>query len=326
MIVSVSVLLANEGGDFRTLRLLAGLAILLSWAKLITLIGKHPKHNRLNIYVTMFFKVLTSFFYFLLWYGLFIMAYGLSFYIMLHNDLKPQKTGSEEKVDEKKEEEYAFFNTTFLSVVKTLTMFVGELEFSDIPIDLESSLYPLNYLFFLSFVFLIVVVLMNLLNGLAVGDTREIQEQAEIYSHLSRVETISYLESVLLGDPFDFLSNVPSLLAWLRPCSILRQVYRSRRMRSLLLHLGAGNILLFYNFLHDKQSDKIFPNQRPQGCGHWRWEDMDMDTVRAVKTIVSRRREGRQEGLEGRLGQLEQQVAALKSALEGKLDLLLAKR
>ena len=84
MIVSVSVLLANEGGDFRTLRLLAGLAILLSWAKLITLIGKHPKHNRLNIYVTMFFKVLTSFFYFLLWYGLFIMAYGLSFYIMLH--------------------------------------------------------------------------------------------------------------------------------------------------------------------------------------------------------------------------------------------------
>ena len=90
-------------------------------------------------------------------------------------------------MDEKKgEEEYAFFNTTFLSVVKTLTMFVGELEFSDIPIDLESSLYPLNYLFFLSFVFLIVVVLMNLLNGLAVGDTREIQEQAEIYSHLSR--------------------------------------------------------------------------------------------------------------------------------------------
>ena len=186
MIVSVSVLLANEGGDFRTLRLLAGLAILLSWAKLITLIGKHPKHNRLNIYVTMFFKVLTSFFYFLLWYGLFIMAYGLSFYIMLHNDLKPQKTSSEQKVDEKKEEEYAFFNTTFLSVVKTLTMFVGELEFSDIPIDLESSLYPLNYLFFLSFVFLIVVVLMNLLNGLSVGDTREIQEQAEIYSHLSR--------------------------------------------------------------------------------------------------------------------------------------------
>ena len=51
-------------------------------------------------------------------------------------------------------------------------MFVGELEFSDIPIDRSSSLMPLSYLYFLSFVLLIVVVLMNLLNGLAVSDIR----------------------------------------------------------------------------------------------------------------------------------------------------------
>ena len=218
MIVIVSVLLKNEGGSFDMNRSLAAIAIMFSWAKVITLIGRHPKNNRLNIYVTMFFKVLTSFFYFLIWYGLFIVAFGISFYIMLHTDF-------EGHIKPEGEEEYAYFNTTFLSVVKTLTMFVGELEFSDIPINLESSLYPLNYLFFLSFVFLIVVVLMNLLNGLAVSDTGRIQEQAEIYSHLSRVETISYLESVILGDPFDFLSNVPRLLSWLPPCSLLRQVF-----------------------------------------------------------------------------------------------------
>jgi hypothetical protein len=34
----------------------------------------------------------------------------------------------------------------------------------------ESPLAPLSYAFFLAFVFLIVVVLMNLLNGLAVRD------------------------------------------------------------------------------------------------------------------------------------------------------------
>ena len=51
-------------------------------------------------------------------------------------------------------------------------MFVGELEFSDIPIDRSSILMPLSYLYFLSFVLLIVVVLMNLLNGLAVSDIR----------------------------------------------------------------------------------------------------------------------------------------------------------
>ena len=215
MIVIVSVLLSNEGGNFDLNRSLASIAILLSWAKVITLIGKHPRNNRLNIYVTMFFTVLTSFFYFLIWYGLFIVAFGISFYIMLHTDVEGRV---------KKEDEYVYFNTTFLSVVKTLTMFVGELEFSDIPIDLESSLAPLNYIFFLSFVFLIVVVLMNLLNGLAVSDTAAIQKQAEIFSHLSRVESISYLESILLGDPFDFLSNVPRLFSWLPPCSLLSQV------------------------------------------------------------------------------------------------------
>ena len=235
MIAIVAFLLSNRAGDFELNRSLAGIAILLSWAKAITLIGKHPKHNTLNIYVTMFFTVLKSFFSFLLWYGLFIVAFGISFYLMLHTDIEGRApTG---------EDEYAYFNTTFLSVVKTLTMFVGELEFSDIPINLGSPLYPVNYLFFLLFVFLIVVVLMNLLNGLAVSDTGRIREQAEVYAHLSRsssssssfssspysssssrVETIAYLESVLLGDPFDFLSNVPRLLAWLPPFSLLRQV------------------------------------------------------------------------------------------------------
>ena len=51
-------------------------------------------------------------------------------------------------------------------------MFVGELELSDVPIDRESNLMPLSYLYFLAFVLLIVVVLMNLLNGLAVSDIR----------------------------------------------------------------------------------------------------------------------------------------------------------
>ena len=66
-------------------------------------------------------------------------------------------------------------------------MFVGELEFSDIPIDLDSPLMPLSYVYFLSFVILIVVVLMNLLNGLAVSDIGLIREEAEVLSLKSQV-------------------------------------------------------------------------------------------------------------------------------------------
>ena len=83
-----------------------------------------------------------------------------------------------------------FFNNPFLTFVKTCTMFVGELEFSDIPINLDSKLMPLSYLYFLSFVILIVVVLMNLLNGLAVSDIRMIQERAETVAYLSIVDTV----------------------------------------------------------------------------------------------------------------------------------------
>ena len=83
-----------------------------------------------------------------------------------------------------------FFNNPFLTFVKTSTMFVGELEFSDIPINLDSNLMPLSYLYFLSFVILIVVVLMNLLNGLAVSDIRMIQERAETVAYLSIVDTV----------------------------------------------------------------------------------------------------------------------------------------
>ena len=38
-------------------RHLAAIVIVLSWAELITLVGKHPKLTRYNIYVVMFYKV-----------------------------------------------------------------------------------------------------------------------------------------------------------------------------------------------------------------------------------------------------------------------------
>merc|ERR1719225_988715 len=285
-IVLCFVILYNDREEFEVNRNLAAIAILLSWSRMITLIGKHPKNNHLNIYVTMFFKVLWSFFSFLSWYGLFIIAFGLGFFIMLHEDTKENKLN---KVDHPEEDKYEYFNTTFLSVVKTMTMFVGELEFSDIPINLESSMMPVNFIFFLTFVFLIVVVLLNLLNGLAVSDTGAIQEKAEIYSYLSRVETISYLESVLLGDPFDFLSNVPRFFSFLPSCSLFRQLYRSNMLKKIFTQMGASNILLFFNYLPEKRSPILRPNSNQQDCSCLSVDDMGVETIEAAKKIVSRK-------------------------------------
>jgi len=56
-------------------------------------------------------------------------AFGLGFYIMLHNDIVANGEASE----------YVFFDSPWLALVKTSTMFIGELEFSDIPVDRDSS-------------------------------------------------------------------------------------------------------------------------------------------------------------------------------------------
>merc|ERR1719499_1366971 len=249
MISLVIALISNNSEEaLLRNRHLSLIALVFSWAELITLIGRHPKLLHCNVYVTMFYRVLNSFFFFLLWYSLFIIAFGLGFYIMLHDDPPNNPHGLDEN-----DKNPFFFNRTWISLVKTSAMFVGELEFSDIPINSETYFGMLAYAFFLTFVFLIVVVLMNLLNGLAVNDTSDIKQKAEIYSYISRVETISYMESILLGDPFDFLSNVPKYLSNLPSGSVLRQLYRSQTCRRVFTMLGAKGFLLFYTYLPNKQ-------------------------------------------------------------------------
>merc|ERR1719150_429705 len=216
----------------------------------------------------------------------------------------------------------------WLSIVKTTTMFVGELEFSDIPINLDSDLAPLAYVYFLSFVFLIVVVLMNLLNGLAVSDTGIIRDKAEIFSYRTQVETISTFESMLLGDPFDFLSNVPSKLSDLPSCSLLQKFYGNSCLRQIFTKLGAAEILLFYEYLETK-SVTIAPNRQSDDLKCLSVDEMGLDIIAAAKDIIIQ-----QENQRNNLDEIHSDAnvrssfKALQSqvkSLEDKLELILKK-
>ena len=96
---------------------------------------------------------------------------------------------------------------------------------------------------------------MNLLNGLAVSDIGIIQAKAEVIGYRSRVETISYTESILLGDPFNFLSNWPAF-KWVKNIpsfSCCLQLYRNRFIQDVFHKItGATGILLFYSYLPEK--------------------------------------------------------------------------
>jgi hypothetical protein len=105
-------------------------------------------------------------------YGSFLVFFGLGFYIMLHKDVKIGKktpttnsttvsttnsttesttdsttvsptNSTQESTTESTTEstsaspspDYVFFDSPWLAIVKTFTMFIGELEFSNIPVD-----------------------------------------------------------------------------------------------------------------------------------------------------------------------------------------------
>merc|ERR1719278_618930 len=152
---------------------------------------------------------------------------------------------------------------------------------------------------------------MNLLNGLAVSDTGVIQDRSEVVAFLSQVETISYAESLLLGDPFDFLASVPAL-QWL-PCK------RSRSIRRVFQRLtGAQDILLFYNYLPEKRL-VLKPNSKNEDC--LKVVRIGEDIVKSAKTIIMDREKASKHGKEGlgvedELAQLSERSKAVERQLE----------
>lgn len=104
-----------------------------------------------------FLQVIATFCFFLLWYAFFIVAFGLGFYILLHKkpEDKPEdgieNTNEDDKTSDvkvvcAKEDGYAFFNSPWLSLIKTSTMFVGELVIMMYLITSFESFERLNHL------------------------------------------------------------------------------------------------------------------------------------------------------------------------------------
>ena len=183
-IILVGCVLFSPHANFadNNVRGASGIVLLISWFELLLMVGRHPFFHSYNVYSTMFFRVLKTFITFFVWYSLFIVAFGLSFYILLHDG--PCEGENCENP----------FARPELSIVKVFAMFTGELEFSNI--NFKSS-PVLGYVVFLLFLFLMVIVLMNLLTGLAVGETSQIREEAEVWAQKCRVETIFHLETCL---------------------------------------------------------------------------------------------------------------------------------
>ena len=199
----------NEDGtvNCRILRCLSAITIVLVSVRFLMSISKLPMLKNYNLYVIMFFKVMKTYIKIMAWYGCYIVAFGLGFYIMLHDDINEASKNKDDagknvtgkinitKADEDKNK----FRNPLLAVIKTSTMFVGEIEFGDLPIEGGDISVTMIYIFLVLFIFLMIIVLMNLLNGLAVSDTGQMINDSLIESQVSFISTIKFYESIYLG-------------------------------------------------------------------------------------------------------------------------------
>jgi len=170
----------------------AALGVLLVWVELMMVVGRFPIFG---IYIQMFTQVSINFFKFLAAYVCLIIGFSLGFSVLHKN--------------------YKSFENPLVSLLKTVIMMSGELEFEDIffqekvkkngteDVD-KLLLYPgTAHLMLLSFVILVTVILTNLMVGLAVSDIQELRRSAGLDRLVRRAELVAHLESMLFSKLLD---------------------------------------------------------------------------------------------------------------------------
>jgi hypothetical protein len=157
------------------------IAILLGWFELVLLLGRLPAFS---VQTEMFKKVSWTFFSFMARYIVLILAFAFSFYVIFKENVE--------------EEDHVLFTNPLISILKTIVMFAGEFETSQLPFH---TLPGTSHVIFLLFTFFVAMVLLNLLNGLAVGDTGKIREDAETLSLVARERLITSILDVYFALP-----------------------------------------------------------------------------------------------------------------------------
>ena len=189
-------------------------ALLLGWSELLLLLVRLPQ---LSVQHEMLRTVSVTFLRFMADYVTLLIAFALSFYILF-------KGSSEQDGNE-------MFASPPLSLLKTIVMFAGEFDASDLSFG---TLPYTSHVIFLLFVVLVAIVLLNLLNGLAVNDTGEIRMNAERLSLAARAKLISRIEGLVNALPKCMKPNIKLKKELFEICPNERNIIGSAAVQALL--------------------------------------------------------------------------------------------
>lgn len=179
----IPVILDSEG----SLHWQAGaIAVLISWIGFLLYL---QRFEGVGIYVVMFGEILRTLFRIVMLFFYLMLAFSLAFHALMLNQRE--------------------FSSVPLSVMQTFVMMVGELNyqnnFLDAYLNHELPFGPLTYYFFVAFVLLMPILLVNLMIGLAVGDIAEVQRNAALKRIAMQIDLHTALEDKL---PYWFMKRV----------------------------------------------------------------------------------------------------------------------
>ncbi|XP_050728874.1 transient receptor potential channel pyrexia-like [Eriocheir sinensis] len=157
---------------------LASWLMLLLWTECMLLIGRFPN---CGVYVVMFTRVAKVFLRIFLMYFCLLLAFTAAFYVALNVQ---QGGGQQDPV----------LASPILTFVKTLTMMIGELDFSTEFVEGLSKLYFTGHAIFLFFIILVSIILSNLLVALAVSDVQSLRNSAHLERLIKQTELVFHME------------------------------------------------------------------------------------------------------------------------------------
>ena len=207
--------LATAYCDTPTLfRQLSAATLLVSWVELLYLFGLS---ELASIHVMTLVTLVRTMALFMLVYALVMLAFASCFLVLFQ--------GQDE------------FGTAAETYIATLVMSVGELNYS--PERLRGSGF--GYVAYLLFIFCVLIITMNAMIGLAVNDTRHIEQRANVRLHTKHLEYVHLFEQHLQGGCRRLWLLLPraelSLLTRLPPRGLEVQLSGRRHARSLLRRL-----------------------------------------------------------------------------------------
>ncbi|XP_043922216.1 transient receptor potential cation channel subfamily A member 1-like [Protopterus annectens] len=164
----------------------AAVAVLFSWINFLLYL---QRFESFGIYVVMFWEIQKTMERIVFVFIFLFIAFALSFYALLNN----QTT----------------YSSPSLSLMQTFAMMLGDISYKDsflAPLIENRLPYPaLTFTVLILFMFLVPILLMNLLIGLAVGDIAEVRRNASIKRMTMQVNLHTDLEMKM---PYWFLSRV----------------------------------------------------------------------------------------------------------------------